>query len=85
MLLDIIGLWGMLGDSAGPARLFTMVSASLGETIFVLTLAAKPILNLLAIPGPATLLVALTLLVAGAWGWWQLARFELLEAAVEVG
>jgi hypothetical protein len=84
-LLNLIGIWGMLVDSAAPARLFATISTGFGETMFVLTLAAKPILNLLAVPGPAAMLVALTLLTAGAWGWWQLARFELVQAAAEVG
>ncbi|NJM06273.1 hypothetical protein HC891_08870 [Candidatus Gracilibacteria bacterium] len=85
LLLNMIGLWGLLGDSTGPARLFASLNTSFGEAIFVLTLAAKPILNLLTVPGPATLLVALTLLAAGAWGWWQLVRVELLHARAEVG
>lgn len=72
-LLLVFGAWGVLGDSLGPARVAGGPDSSLGELTFTLTLAAKPLVNLLAGSGIYVALAGVAILV-GAWLWWRLAR-----------
>jgi hypothetical protein len=78
-----LGTWGVLLDSSGPARLFGDLSGGLSELLLVLTLAAKPLINLLISVGAAALVI-LAAIIGGSWLWWQLLRREL-AAALEVG
>jgi len=81
--LMAFGAWGVLIDSSGPARLFGDLSGGLGQLLLLLTLAAKPLINLLLPAGAATLAVALGV-VGGSWLWWLLLRREL-AASLEAG
>lgn len=81
MLLSIVALvafgsWGVLLDSSGPAHLFGDLSGGLSQLLLLLTLAAKPLINLLLTAGAATLAV-LAAIFGGSWLWWQLLRHEL--------
>jgi len=79
-----LGAWGVLVDSSGPAHLFGDVGGGLGELLLLLTLAAKPLINLLLTAGVATAAVIAAIAV-GSWLWWLLLRRELaasLEASV---
>jgi hypothetical protein len=78
-----LGAWGVLLDSSGPARIFGDLSGGLSELLLILTLAAKPLINLLITAGAATLAV-LVAIVGGSWLWWQLLRREL-TASLEAG
>jgi len=78
-----LGVWGVLLDSSGPARLFGDLGGGLSELLLILTLAAKPLINLLIAAGAATLAV-LAAIIGGSWLWWQLLRREL-AGALEVG
>jgi hypothetical protein len=71
--LFALGLWGVLGDSLGPAGLAGGPSAGLGQLLLGLTLAAKPLVNLLLGAGLAGLVAAVALVAAGAL-WWRLVR-----------
>jgi hypothetical protein len=71
-----LGAWGVLLDSTGPARLFGDLSGGVSELLLILTLAAKPLINLLLTAGVATLAI-LAAIVGGGWLWWQLLRREL--------
>ncbi|NTV99854.1 MAG: hypothetical protein HGA19_00950 [Oscillochloris sp.] len=70
------GSWGVLLDSSGPARLFGDLNGGLSQIILLLTLTAKPLINLLLTAGVATFIVLLAL-VGGGWFWWLLLRQEL--------
>jgi len=74
--LVALGTWGVLLDSSGPAHIVSTLSASLGQLLLLLTLTAKPLINLLLSTGIATLVVVVAIL-AGSWLWWQLLRREL--------
>lgn len=71
--LLLLGIWGVLGDSLGPASLAGDPAGGLGRLLLGLTLAAKPLVNLLLGAG-AYGLAAFALLLAGAWLWWRLVR-----------
>lgn len=71
--LVALGLWGVLGDSLGPAHLAGGPDAGLGQLLLGLTLAAKPLVNLLLGAGAAGL-AATVALMAGAGLWWRLVR-----------
>jgi hypothetical protein len=76
------GAWGVLVDG-GPTRLFDSLGG-LGQLLLVLTLAAKPLVNLLLTAGAAAVVVVAAC-VGCAWLWWQLVRQEVsvgLEAGV---
>lgn len=75
----LLGAWGVLGDSLGPARLAGGPAGGVGQLVLTLTLAAKPLVNLLADAGPAAAL-APALIVAGAWLWLRLVRATPLAA-----
>lgn len=77
------GAWGVLVDSSGPAGLFGGLGGGLGQLTLVLTLAAKPLVNLLLTAGALTLVVVLAC-VGGGWLWWQLVRREV-TVAMEAG
>jgi hypothetical protein len=77
-----LGAWGVLLDSSGPARLFGSLGG-LSELLLILTLAAKPLINLLLGAGAATL-AFIAAIVVGSWLWWQLLRREL-AASLEAG
>lgn len=68
-----LGLWGVFGDSSGPARLLGASAGSLGQLALALTLAAKPLVNLLLGAGPLGLALAIVLPII-AWLWWRLVR-----------
>lgn len=67
-----LGAWGVLVDSGGPARVFGSRGA-LGDLIQILTLAAKPLVNLLVGIGPFGLLGMVAIAGFGTL-WWQLVR-----------
>lgn len=81
--LVALGIWGVLADSFGPARLAGGADAALGQLLLLLTLAAKPLVNLLGALGPGVLLAAVTLAVAG-WLWWRLVQHTPLVVPAEV-
>jgi hypothetical protein len=81
-LLLIVGAWGVLVNSLGPARVAGGPADGLGELVLVLTLAAKPLVNLLADAG---LLAAgaVVAIVAMGWLWWRLVRDTPLAPPAE--
>lgn len=68
-----LGLWGVFGNSLGPAGLVGGPEDGLGQLLLGLTLAAKPLVNMLLGAGAAGLAAAAAL-VAGAGLWWRLVR-----------
>lgn len=78
LLLVAFGAWGVLGDSRGPAQVAGGPDSLIGRTTLTLTLAAKPLLNLLASAGLVALASALAVAV-GAWLWWRLAHADREE------
>lgn len=81
--LFAFGAWGVLLDSSGPAHLFGDLSGGLAQLILLLTLAAKPLINVLLTAGALTAAVIVAI-VGGSWLWWQLLRREL-AVPLEVG
>lgn len=79
-MLLAIGAWGVLLDSSGPARLFGEPSGGLARLVLLLTLAAKPLVNLLLAAGPL-LPLGLLLFAGSAWLWWRIVRREPLAVA----
>jgi len=71
--LLLLGLWGVLVDSAGPARMAGGAQSGAGQLLIGLTLAAKPLVNLLLGSGAFGLAAAVAL-AAGAGLWWRLVR-----------
>ncbi|MBX0328556.1 hypothetical protein K2Z83_12800 [Oscillochloris sp. ZM17-4] len=78
-----LGVWGVLLDSSGPAHLFGDMGGGLSQLLLLLTLAAKPLINLLLTAGAATMAVIVAI-IGGSWLWWQLLRREL-SASLEAG
>lgn len=81
-LLLAVGAWGVLGNSLGPASAAGGPADGLGQLVLVLTLAAKPLLNLFANLG----LVAAALALVGfgaAWLWWRILRLTPVALPVE--
>jgi hypothetical protein len=78
-LLLALGSWGVLLNAYAPAG----AAAGPGQLLLVLTLAAKPLVNLLASAGAAAILAALTA-VAGAWLWWRIVSATPFAAPVEL-
>jgi hypothetical protein len=81
-LLLGLGLWGVLGDSAGPASLLGGGAGGAGRALLLLTLAAKPLVNLLLAAGP----LGLGLLALGFVGgliWWRLVAVSQPAALLE--
>lgn len=70
LLLQGFGAWGVLADSSGPAALFGDVGAGAGRALLMLTLAAKPLVNLLLAPGLPLLALFMLLLAGIAALWW---------------
>jgi len=81
-LLLAVGAWGVLVNSLGPARAVGGPTEGLGQLLLVLTLAAKPLLNLLAHTGLAAALLAL-IGMASAWLWWRIVRATPLVLPLE--
>jgi len=81
-LLLAVGAWGGLVNSLGPARAGGGPAEGLGQLLLVLTLAAKPLLNLLAHAGLAAALLAL-IGMASAWLWWRIVRATPLVLPLE--
>ena len=69
--LLVVGLWGALGDPRQPAAIFGGPESLLGRLVLAATLAAKPLVNLVAGSGMIGL-VALLALLGGTWLWWRL-------------
>jgi hypothetical protein len=69
LALIAVGLWGVLGDSAGPASLFGGAASTLGGALLVLTLAAKPLVGSLVALGSPTLAVGALLVAVVGWAW----------------
>lgn len=72
-LLLVLGAWGILINSLGPADVAGSPAAGLGELVLILTLAAKPLVNLVANAGLLGAL-AVAALGGGAWLWWRIVR-----------
>lgn len=81
-LLLSLGAWGVLVNSLGPAGVAGGPADGLGELLLIFTLAAKPLVNLLAHAGAAAALAAV-LIVAAAWLWWRLVRGTPLAPPLE--
>jgi hypothetical protein len=81
-VLLALGSWGVLLNSLGPAGLVGGPDHGLGQLLLLLTLAAKPLVNLLLNAGIAGLLVAIAALAA-CWFWWRLVRATPLVPPVE--
>jgi hypothetical protein len=69
-LLVILGLWVALGGGIAPASVAGVSSVTLLDQ-FTFSLATQPLDNL---PSGAVLVVALGILIGGAWLWWRRAR-----------
>lgn len=80
--LLIVGTWGVLVNSLGPARVAGGPADGLGELVLVLTLAAKPLVNLLADAGLAAV-GAVVAIAAMGWLWWRLVRDAPLALPLE--
>lgn len=78
-LLLALGLWGVFGDSSGPATLLGGGADGFGRLLLVLTLAAKPLVHSLLAPGLPLLLLFGAGAVALAWLWWRLAQQSPIE------
>ena len=78
-LLLALGSWGVLLNSHAPAA----AAGGPGQLLLVLTLAAKPIVNLLVSAGAAAALVALAAAV-GAWLWWRIVSSTPFAVPVEI-
>jgi ABC-type Fe3+ transport system permease subunit len=76
--LVLLGLWGVVLDSTGPAELFGNPDGGLAQLMLLLTLAAKPLVNTLLLAGPFVLTLALSA-VAAAWLWWRTVRSGAVE------
>lgn len=76
LVLFALGAWGVLVDSSAPAGLFGDMRSGLSQLLLVLTLTAKPLINLLLTAGMFALLI-LAAIIAGGWLWWRLLRREL--------
>jgi len=72
-----LGLWGVLGNSAGPAGLLGGATSGLGRALLVLTLAAKPPVGSLAALGLSTLAGGGLLVALAGWAWWSLVQHPL--------
>jgi hypothetical protein len=77
LALVALGLWGVLGDSAGPAGLFGGAASGAGGALLVLTLAAKPLVGSLFALGLPTLVGGALFGAAAGWAWWVLVRRPL--------
>ncbi|MBC8078303.1 MAG: hypothetical protein H7Y32_19645 [Chloroflexales bacterium] len=77
LALFALGLWGVLGNSAGPAGLLGGAASGLGRALLVLTLAAKPLVGSLAAIGLPTLAGGALLVAVASWAWWSLVQRPL--------
>ncbi len=69
-----LGVWGIFGDSTGPARLLGSLSADLGQIGMFLVLAAKPLVLPALNPGLSLLAPGVLIIIGIAWLWWYLVR-----------
>jgi hypothetical protein len=81
-LLVAVGLWGVFGSSTGPASLFGGAESGLGRAFLWLTLAAKPLINVLVAIGPVGL-AALVAFILCAWLWWRIITLQSPAALLE--
>lgn len=81
-VLLVVGAWGVLINSLGPARVAGGPADGLGQFVLVLTLAAKPLVNLLADAGVLAVGAAGAIVLL-AWLWWRLVRETSLAPPVE--
>jgi hypothetical protein len=84
LLSLILGSWGVLVNSSGPAELLGGVTSTVGQFVLVLVLAAKPLVHAILSPGVTLLLPGLLLIVAATWLWWQLVQQTPLAPPLEV-
>lgn len=82
VLLLSLGAWGVLINSLGPSGVAGGPADGLGQLVLILTLAAKPLVNLLADAGAAAALAVATA-AASAWLWWRIVRSTPLAPPVE--
>ncbi len=83
-VLSLLGAWGVLINSAGPALLFGGPETTLGYAMLVVTLAAKPLIAAVLSLGAPVLLVGAALVVAASVLWWRLAVRPLVALEVEL-
>jgi hypothetical protein len=81
-LLVMLGLWGVFGQSSGPANLLGGTESGGGRALLWLTLAAKPLINAVLSLGSVGLLASIVLLVC-AWLWWRLINLQPPTALLE--
>jgi hypothetical protein len=81
-LLVAMGLWGVFGSSTGPASLFGGVESSLGRAFLWLTLAAKPLINVLVAIGSIGLAGCVAFMLC-AWLWWRIITLQSPTALLE--
>lgn len=82
-LLLAFGAWGVLVNSLAPASVAGGPAAGLGQLLLVLTLAAKPLVNLLASAGATAALVVVAA-AGGAWLWWRIVSTTPFTPPVEI-
>jgi hypothetical protein len=82
-LLLILGTWGVLVNSLIPSSVAGGPAAGLGQLLLLLTLAAKPLINLFASAGALAALLVLAAL-GGAWLWWRLFSTTPIAVPVEI-
>jgi hypothetical protein len=80
ILLLALGSWGVLVTTYAPA---SAPADGPGQLLLVLTLSAKPLVNLLASAGAAAALVLLAA-VGGAWLWWRIVSATPFASPVEL-
>lgn len=73
LLLLVLGGWGLLIDSDGPAALFGDPAAGVGRYVLALILVAKPLWHLW-LAGAGWWLIGLFAIFVSGWLWWRLIR-----------
>jgi hypothetical protein len=68
-----LGFYGVLFDSGAPATIFSM-TGGFSQVVLILTLSAKPLVNLVLTSGLPLLPVLFLLLLGGSWLWHYLLR-----------
>lgn len=68
------GFYGVLFDSSAPAALFGTTAGGFAQVALMLTLSAKPLVNLLLTSGLPLLPLLLVVLLLGGWFWQRLLR-----------
>ena len=72
-----LGVWGVLGNSGGPASLLGGAASGLGRALLVLTLAAKPLVGSFVALGMGTLVGGAVLIAIVCWAWMLLVQRPL--------